>query len=210
MGNPDAHYDEFGSCHNIVINEDTGFAYGVGSRTCRGGPHIIDIHDPLNPKYVGCYADDGYTHDAQCVIYNGTQTKYVGREICYCYNEDSLTIIDVDDKDSIEELTRIWDVRDLTKPYVMESYYSPEKSVDHNMYVIGDLVYQANYESGLRILDCSNIADKELSEVGYFDCRPEGTQIAFNGAWSVYPYFESGNVIVSSIERGLFVLKYNA
>merc|ERR1712080_38739 len=103
----DQHYDEFGSCRNIVINEDTGFAYGVGSRTCRGGPHIIDIHDPLNPKYVGCYADDGYTHDAQCVIYNGTQTKYVGREICYCYNEDSLTIIDVHDKDSIEELSRI-------------------------------------------------------------------------------------------------------
>jgi len=247
--NPDTHYDEFGSCHNIVINEDTGFAYGVGSRTCRGGLHIVDIADPLNPRYVGCYADDGYTHDAQCVIYNGTQSKYVGREICFCYNEDSLTIVDVDDKDSIEELsnikydgvayshqgwltedhqylmlddeldemqgkndgftqTRMWDVRDLTEPFVMDSYFSPEKSVDHNMYVIGDLVYQANYESGLRILDCSKIAEKTLSEVGFFDCRPEGTQIAFNGAWSVYPYFESGNVIVSSIERGLFTLKF--
>jgi len=247
----DVHYDEFGSCHNIVINEDTGFAYGVGSRTCRGGPHIIDISAPLNPKFVGCYQDDGYTHDAQCVVYNGTQQKYVNREICFCYNEDSLTIIDVEDKDNIEELsnikydgvayshqgwvtdnmdylllddeldemqgkndgytqTRLWDIRDLTKPFVMTSYYAPVKSVDHNMYVLGDLVYQANYESGLRILDISKIADGTLEEVGIFDVRPESTEVRFNGAWSVYPYFESGNLIVSSIERGLFVLRYDA
>jgi len=246
----DVHYDEFGSCHNIVINEDTGYAYGVGSRTCRGGPHIINIKDPLNPKFEGCYQDDGYTHDAQCVIYNGTQTKYVGREICFCYNEDSLTIIDVEDKNSIEELsnvrytgvayshqgwltedheylmlddeldemqgmndgytqTRMWDIKDLTKPFVMDSYYAKQKSVDHNMYVVGDLVYQANYESGLRILNVEKIAEKTLTEVGYFDCRPESTSVAFNGAWSVYPYFSSGNIILSSIERGLFTLRYN-
>lgn len=29
----------------------------------------------------------------------------------------------------------------------------------------------------------------------------------FNGAWSVYPFFDSGTVIVSGIEQGLFVLK---
>jgi len=246
----DVHYDEFGSCHNIVINEDTGFAYAVGSRTCRGGPHIVDISEPLKPKFVGCYQDDGYTHDAQCVIYNGTQEKFVGREICFCYNEDSLTIIDVEDKDNIVELsniryagvayshqgwltedneylllddeldemqgmndgytqTRMWNIKDLTAPFVMDSYYAKQKSVDHNMYVLGDLVYQANYESGLRILNVEKIAEKTLTEVGFFDVRPESTAVAFNGAWSVYPYFESGTLIVSSIERGLFMLKYN-
>jgi hypothetical protein len=32
----------------------------------------------------------------------------------------------------------------------------------------------------------------------------------FGGAWSVYPYFESGHILVNSIERGLFVLKMAA
>jgi len=245
----DYRYDEFGSCHNIVINEDTGFAYGVGSRTCRGGPHIVDIEDPINPKFVGCFQDDGYTHDAQCVVYKGPDTDYQGHEICFLYNENSLTIIDVEDKDNIKQLsrvvypgvayshqgwvtedqtylllddeldemqgknegytqTRLWDVSDLDNPKITLNYFSPEKSVDHNMYVVGDIVYQANYESGLRILDVSQVAQAQLSEVGFFDCRPEGTQIAFNGAWSVYPWFESGNVILSSIERGLFVLRF--
>ena len=33
----DAVYSEFGSAHNIVINEDSGFAYAVGTKTCSGG-----------------------------------------------------------------------------------------------------------------------------------------------------------------------------
>ena len=66
-----AHYNGFGNAHNIVINEDSGFAYSVGTGTCAGGLHMVDISNPTNPVDAGCYADDGYTHDAQCVIYNG-------------------------------------------------------------------------------------------------------------------------------------------
>ena len=36
---------------------------------------------------------------------------------------------------------------------------------------------------------------------------PSSDSASFNGAWSNYPYFESGNVIVSGIEQGLFVLR---
>ena len=53
------HYDQFGSSHNIVLNEATGFLYAVGSRTCDGGPHIVDIREPLSPQYVGCFDEDG-------------------------------------------------------------------------------------------------------------------------------------------------------
>ena len=55
-----AHYDEFGSSHNIVLNEETGFVYSVGSRTCTSGLHIVDIRDPFNPKFAGCFGEDGY------------------------------------------------------------------------------------------------------------------------------------------------------
>ena len=55
-----------GDCHNIFINEDSKFAYAVGcdQRTtgCKGGLNMIDVSDLLNPKDVGCYSADRYTH----------------------------------------------------------------------------------------------------------------------------------------------------
>ncbi len=77
-----AHYDEFGSAHNLAVNEDTGYAYAVGTSTCSGGLHMIDVRKPILPTFAGCFSGDGYTHDAQCVIYHGQHTKYVGKEIC--------------------------------------------------------------------------------------------------------------------------------
>lgn len=72
-----------------------------------------------------------------------------------------------------------------------------------------NLAYEANYCAGLRILDVSNIQDPDsVKEVGYFDVAPYCSSPGFQGSWSNYPYFESGTIIVSSIERGLFVLKY--
>ena len=105
----DAHYDRIQSAHNIVINEESGFAYATGSNggeeTCGGGLHMIDIRDPLNPKFVGCFSDPstgiqrtGYTHDAQCVMYNGPDAGHRGREICFNSNETALSISDVTDK----------------------------------------------------------------------------------------------------------------
>ena len=95
-----AHYGLFGNSHNIVINEQTGFAYAVGCDDCSGGLHMINIQDPSNPTYAGCYSDDGYTHDSQCVIYNGSDDEYVGREICFSSNEDTVTITDVTNKNN--------------------------------------------------------------------------------------------------------------
>merc|ERR1712050_560312 len=72
-------------------------------------------------------------------------------------------------------------------------------STDHNNYVVGDMLYQSNYVAGLRILQIQE--DFTLEEIAYF---------VTPSAWSVYPYFPSGNIIVSSIPGGLFVLKHNS
>ena len=104
----DAHYTQIASAHNIVINEDTGFAFSVGSssggETCGGGLHIIDVREPKNPTFAGCFSDPqtgrastGYTHDAQCVTYSGPDADYQGREICFGANETALSIADVTD-----------------------------------------------------------------------------------------------------------------
>ena len=51
--NADARYQEVSAVHNLAINEETGFAYAVGSNsggeTCSGGLHLIDLSDPKNP-----------------------------------------------------------------------------------------------------------------------------------------------------------------
>ena len=95
---PTYHYTEFGDSHNIAINEETGFAYVVGSNTCNSGIHILDLSNPSLPTFVGCWGEDGYVHDLQVVVYNGPDTGYVGREIAFCYDEDSMAIVDLTDK----------------------------------------------------------------------------------------------------------------
>ena len=113
-----AHYDRFGSAHNIVINEETGYAYAVGANvsgeTCGGGLHMIDIRNPTEPVFQGCYADvstgtarTGYTHDAQCVVYRGPDVDYQGREICVGANETALSIADVTDKSNPIRITSV-------------------------------------------------------------------------------------------------------
>lgn len=95
-----------GSSHNLAVNEESGFAYILGTNTCAGGLHMVDLRQPLSPRYAGCFLDDGYTHDAQCVIYRGPDSGRIGREICVAANEDTLTVVDVTDKSSPEMLSR--------------------------------------------------------------------------------------------------------
>ena len=103
-------YEGIHSAHNIVINEETGFAYAVGNsgggETCGGGLHMIDLEDPARPVFAGCFAQEGtgrrgtgYVHDAQCVTYDGPDAEHIGREICFGANENALNIADVTDKE---------------------------------------------------------------------------------------------------------------
>jgi choice-of-anchor B domain-containing protein len=87
-----------GRSHNLEINTLTGRLYSVGSEKCGGGPVILDVKtDPLNPVQIGCIDQDGYTHDLQCIIYDGPDVRFTDREICFAFNEDTLTIWDFTD-----------------------------------------------------------------------------------------------------------------
>lgn len=103
-----AHYADQGlsNAHNIAINEQTGFGYIVGSHTCSSGLHIVNLAAPQAPTFAGCFAEDGYTHDAQCILYDGADTEHRGSEICFAYNEDTLTIVDVSIKSAPRMLSR--------------------------------------------------------------------------------------------------------
>jgi hypothetical protein len=102
--------------------------------------------------------------------------------------------------------TFIWDVSDLDEPELLTTYIAGVTSTDHNLYIRGNYAYQANYSSGLRILDLTDIANPV--EVAHFDTHPRKDLASnFDGAWSVYPFFPSGTVAVSSRAEGLFLLR---
>ncbi|KAG7100480.1 hypothetical protein HYQ44_019832 [Verticillium longisporum] len=91
-----------GRSHNVVINEEANYGVAVGAAprngTCKAGLIFFDLTDPSKPTRLGCNGEDGYVHDAHCLIYRGPHKKYEGRDICYGYNEDTVTIYDVTDK----------------------------------------------------------------------------------------------------------------
>lgn len=247
----DTRYTEFGNAHNIVINENSGFAYAVGTSTFSGGPHFVDIRDPKNPVAAGGFISSGgdaYSHDAQVVTYNGPDTDYTGREILIGSNQIEIVIADITDKnnpvtistisysnvgythqgwftedqryfllgDEFDESsvgfntrTVIFDFEDLDNPSFHMDYNGPTPSIDHNGYVKGNLFFLANYRSGLRVVDISDIANKNIFEIGFFDTFPSSNSAAFNGAWNVYPYFDSGNIVISDIERGFLLVREN-
>jgi choice-of-anchor B domain-containing protein len=69
------------------------------------------------------------------------------------------------------------------------------------------LLYLANYTAGIRVIDVKNIENKKMSEVGYFDTYPKDNSGIFAGVWNVYPFFESGVILISDLDKGLFLVK---
>lgn len=239
-------YTEFGSCHNIYINEDTGFAYAFGTSTYGGGAHFIDISDPVNPVEAGGYPADGYTHDAQIVIYDGPDSDYTGQEIMFASNENEVVVVDITDKnnpvqistidytnysyvhqgwltedhryfllgDETDELdfgfnsrTMIFDYEDLDNPTLDFIYEGATGATDHNGYVVGDKFYLANNGAGLRVMDISDIANGNMEQVGFFDTFGQDNAPGFTGSWNVYPFFESGNIVISDRAEGFVLVR---
>lgn len=245
----DALYTEFGNAHNIVINELSGFAFAVGTDrndAFNGGARFINIQDPMNPIAAGGYGNNGYTHDAQVVTYNGPDLDHIGKELFIGANEDQLVIADVSDKgnpveisslqysnigythqgwftedhryfivgDELDEInfgfnsrTLVFDLVDIDNPQLHTTYTGPTGAIDHNGYTRGNQFYVANYTAGVRVLNIAQIGSQTIVEEGFFDTYPANNNASFDGVWSVYPYLESGKIILSDMNSGLFVIK---
>ena len=203
----DATYDEFTYAHNIGINEGSDTAYAVGSDTCgendeNGGLHMVDISDPLAPKFAGCATvsdfageePNNYVHDTECVIYSGPDADYQGREICFGSNENVVAIYDVTERDNPRVIS--------TTGYPTAAYtHQGWLNEDESYFIFGDELDEQ--EHGLPtttyILDVSDL-----------DNPPEPK--AFSHETSSIDhnmYTHNGRVYQSNYMAGLRILDYD-
>ena len=120
---------------------------------------------------------------------------------------------ELDEGNNVNTKTHVFNVEDLDNPFYVGFHEGTTAAIDHNLYIKTvngvELVFEANYRAGLQVLKINDLTSVNnlFTEVAYFDIYPGSNTNAFNGAWSNYPYFPSGTVIVSGIEQGLFVLR---
>ena len=163
----DAVLNDLGNAHNIAINEDTGFAYVVGSQLYNGGPVFININDPKNPSVTGGFEAASYTNDAQIVVYQGPDLNYTGKELLFASNSDGgannkVVILDVTDKENPE-----W-IQSITYEnggYTHQGYLSE----DQRYFLLGDELDELNFGSptSTKIFDLSDLSNPKL-HLNYF------------------------------------------
>ncbi|MDA0802725.1 MAG: choice-of-anchor B family protein [Planctomycetota bacterium] len=166
-----------------------GFNNGSGST----GLYIVDVTNKAAPVLMGSvlYPHAAYSH--QGWLSEDRKWFYLGDEL--------------DEGDTVAYSTVVViDVSDLTDPRYLVGRHNGNTAITHNFYTHLGKLFCANYRSGLRVFDILGNGS-QLSEIAYLDTYPGSDAAAFNGLWGVYPYFPSGTVIGSDLERGLFVMR---
>lgn len=153
---------------------------------------VWDITDPANPHKVSqtLYDNSRYTHSGW-------------------WSEDRQFLFAHDELDEqrlgFNTTVRVFSLADLNTPEQVGTWEGPTKAIDHNGYVRGNRYYVSNYSRGLTILD---ISDPTVpATVGWLDTYPPSDSTGFQGAWGVYPFFESGTIAVNDIDFGLFLAR---
>jgi choice-of-anchor B domain-containing protein len=142
-------------------------------------------------------------------IVNLARLQYPSAAYCHqgWVSDDGTTLYTLDEQDEINygvsSRIHVLDVTDLENPIYLGPTTNGNSATTHNAYVVGNRLFSANYRSGVRVYDISSASSPV--EVAYFDTYPESDSSGYAGCWSVYPYFASGTVIASDLQRGLFV-----
>jgi len=115
----------------------------------------------------------------------------------------------------------VYDISQVLQPILINIFQCSEERNSnprpHNGWIKDGFLYVAYYEAGLVAFDVSNPYD--VAEVGrietYRDPNQTGTNIRqirgeMQGAWNLYTGLTSGNILVTDMFSGLFIVKANA
>lgn len=170
--------------HDGMVRGDTlwgGAIYG-------GVFSVLDVSDKANPEIIGSHATPN-TFSHNCWISDDGDYLFTTDEVSGAY----VAAYDVSNLDDIQEVDRI------------QAWSGYSDVIPHNTHVDGDFIVTSYYTDGVSIVDVSNPSN--LVEVGYYDTSDEYSGDGFNGAWGAYPWLPSGNILVTDIENGLFVIE---
>jgi choice-of-anchor B domain-containing protein len=210
-----------------ALHIDNGHIYLYGSNLANGGAIIASLADPWNPNYVGQY-NVNYIHDG--IVRNDTlwgshiyqgyfsvidvsnktnpvvlQTQNTPTNFTHnTWKSDDNHYLFTTDENS-NSFLGCYDVTDLQNIREMDRIQiTPNSgSIVHNTYIKNDYAFTSWYTDGVVITDVSR--PKNMINVGHYDTSPFSGN-GFKGAWGVYAYLPSGNILVSDIEQGMFVL----
>ncbi len=183
---------------SMLVEDDRASACKANTATCEvlldfneTEFEIWDFSDQAAPELLSSttYDNAGYVH-------SGWWTED-GR---YLFVHDEFD----EGESGLNTTVRVFELADLTSPQLVKVWSGPTAAIDHNGYVRGNRYFMSNYTRGLTVLDITDPANP--AEVGYFDTYPASDGGAFSGAWGVYPFLPSGNLLVSDFHGGLFVL----
>ena len=177
-----------GYVHDVYVRDHIAYcSHGFN------GLYIYDMSDPTNPITLGTiteYPESGYNHSSWL-------------------SEDGTTMIMADE--TFNRGLKHIDVSDFEDPQVLDVFRSKLEaptdtaSIAHNPFIRGDLVFISYYHDGIQVWDISQ--GEDVSRVAYLDTEPNNTNYAgFTGNWGVYPFLPSGNLVVSDMKHGLFVV----
>lgn len=182
-----------------VVNWTTGalagreLAFLFANDVSNGGNPRVDILDVTNKAAI--------TQVSQVSYPNGSFSHqgWLSPDRRYLYHNDELD----ENAFNIFSRTRIFDVSNPAAPTFVGFFANGLTNIDHNLYTKGNLIFESNYRAGLRIFDATN--PLAPFEIAHFDTWIEDDLPSFNGLWNNYPYYNSGTIIGSDIEKGLFV-----
>ncbi|MFN0060425.1 MAG: choice-of-anchor B family protein [Planctomycetota bacterium] len=153
----------------------------------------LDIVDVTNKSSIFLVARNLYPGAVYC------HQGWLSEDRQYFFVDDELD----EQTFGVPTNTLVFNVSNLTTPQLVSTFSTGSTAIDHNQYVRGKLLYQANYRSGLHVWDTTNPLSP--TEIANFDTYPPDDNANFNSLWNNYPFFPSGTIIGSDIEKGLFV-----
>ena len=188
IGSPDL---PLGYIHDIHVIDNIAYAsHGNMHALC-----IYDFADPEAPvllKTLVDYPEAGYNHSAW-IDASGNKLVFADET-----HGKGLKLINP----NISE-------PQTTNYHVFRSQLIPNNtnSIAHNPFILDDLAIVAYYHDGVQVFDISDTS--AIERIAYYDTYSNTTYSGYEGCWGVYPFLESGYIIASDIENGLFVLSLN-
>ena len=221
----------FSTAHNIFIDKK-GTGYICGADYGNQGVLIYDLKtDPMNPSLISTI-DDFYVHDvfvkgdtlytsnigegefAAYDISNSSSPFVLGKHSTLGkYTHNTWTSDNGDYIFTTDEINGgsigSYDIQDMSNIEFLDAFKKFPNGVEmpHNVTVKDNVLYISYYREGLVIVDAQKPSN--LIELAAYDTDANLSGANSGGAWGVYPYLSSGKVLVSDINKGLFVFDVN-